>query len=115
MPWPSTSEKSYDLLQSFLAKGKHTMGSAFFEFNIGVISARVSELRERGWPINGYDKPHPLLKNEQCKFYSMDTHFLHWWQTKTGSIKSPWDYPSDEGRGKFTREWHGNLTASAAE
>lgn len=106
-PLPPEGTQQWRVLMGLLDGDKITPIGAIIDYNCFTVNARCSELRKLGWPIRVIDVPHP----NQTKFpgamlpcYLLDYHFRSWIKQRLpdGQSRHPLDYPSDDGRGKFS-------------
>ncbi len=97
---PPEGTKSYKLLSKLLRGDRVDPFTALMELNLPTVNARASELRAMGWPVMSKREPHPKLTDETIVVFYFDTHFRLW--VVANPDKHPNEYPSREGRGKFS-------------
>jgi hypothetical protein len=98
--WPSKTSKTWLLLRDLLNGDQIDVIDTMTRYNLMTPNARVSELRGMGWPIRSLKVAHPTLLGEEVTAYYMEVGFRHWW-VENDQDANPWDYPRQEGRGKF--------------
>ena len=104
-PLPSESSQNWRILMGLLDGDKITPIGSIIDYNCFAVNARCSELRALGWPIRTLKVQHPnqtKFPGEMLPCYVLDAHFRTWIKAVSG--RHPLDYPSQDGRGKFTTE-----------
>lgn len=99
-PFPKKGSKAYALLNELLHGTRVDAAFSAMNLNLATLPARAAELRKLGWPVQVAEEPHPRIKAETWTVYFFDTHFRGWISDNHG--KHPYDYPHQDGRGRFT-------------
>ena len=100
---PTRGSQEERILKAMLEGVILTPISAIMDYNVLIPSARVAELRRRGWPIRSLEMPHPSDKfiGKTLTAYAFDQPFRRWYGAVDNYGKHPGEYPDTDGRGKF--------------
>lgn len=106
-PFPARGTQQWRLLEAMLEGEKITPITALIDHNVFIPAARCAELRRLGWPVRTLTVPHPNTEkfpDAKLPVYLLDEHF-RLWAVNSPDGTHPLDYPGEDGRGRFTKEF----------